>query len=189
MTGCDKTKSPEGTAYFVIVKYRNSGTPYAAWVSIYKPCVPSNNAYCIGYNNKREEIFREGLDTDEANDSKVVDLKVLDINKCGAFYEVHKDIWRGKAPRDEFIKNVNLEDVVKFSGKVRKHKLPLVSDTKKNKKPEKELENQDVSYTYRIERERDEYYRYCYVIIRSDNTRIIGVKTEDEAERLIQYLK
>lgn len=196
IAGCS-SESPEGTAYFVTIKYKHSGLPYAAWVSRWSP-YRCNDKTVIGYDSEQETIFYEKLDTDKANDSKVMESKVIDINKCGAFYEVYKSVWVGKAPNADFMKMAKKEDIDIFSGEPVKPEMDsdmdvkyvLASMNKYNDIPAlKETPVKTTKYTYKVEYRRDDYFRYESVIVRSDGVEVIRLKTRNEADELIKYLK
>jgi len=216
--GCDRDRAPQGTAYFVVVKYKNTGLPYAAWASTVKPTCWTSGRQLYGYDNNEAEIFNEKLDTDAPGDYKTYSVRVLDIKKSGAFYTVYERVWRGKAPAQQFLDHVTQEDLTLFREKpvtLKSKSEPVVVAVEKEPEPEvveaapapvkkqwKEAKVEvptaqpvvvvkapPVKHTYRVDWRRDEYFRYQAVVVRNDGLEIAKMNTRAEAERLLPHLK
>jgi len=189
LTSCSE-EAPEGTAYFILIKYESSGLPYAAWVSTNSCSTGSKSA--TGYDDNANMIFNEKLDTDATNDKKVLEEKCLDVAKSGAFYKVYSKIWRGKAPDKQFLANISEDDLAEFGYEpngTKIIKVEQVSKQIKTQQVEMQVRQIEKAYTYKIDRRRDEYNRYKSVIVRNDNIEIISLNTELEAKELLKYLK
>jgi len=189
IVGCSK-KAPEGTAYFVVVRYEASGAPYAAWIST-QSCSTSQTRIG-GYDDDMNEIFNEPVDSDSPNDKKILDEQCLDVNKSGAFYQIYQKVWRGKKPDKQFLDNVQKEDLVAFGKeeiKVPKAPTKAAPTIVKKMVQVTEVKEPKPSYTYKVKWERDEYFRYQAIIVRNDDVEIASFSRKSKAEELIKYLK